>query len=376
MCSLYLFSPLEPGEPKRPKKTVGNFAQVSFGCMEVVFIDLIILGTMSGRRVQWRPTAESERTKLVPREDWNLAGSSLPLTRTRGDGRGRPNASLLARQRNLCESSSSSSSEGPEVEEEEEEEEEVVAPKKPPHTRVIVEVNQLEQLMAQFACKKCGSALDLGLRTVCLATNVSFSCGNEDCDFTFESDPPASTEVHAVDNDNFERSTDYAINVLWVLGFISMGDGSVEAGRLLGVLGLPNDTTMESRSFAIIEQRIGPKIRELCNDVLLANLEEEVRLTLLQSGPLDEVAFDLWKRSLTDKSIVIAKDSMPKIDGSFDMAWQQKGSGRRYDSQSGHGTIMGLLTRKVVGLDIKCKICNMCASFERSLSKNNTMGPM
>jgi hypothetical protein len=51
------------------------------------------------------------------------------------------------------------------------------------------------------------------------------------------------------------------------------------------------------------------------------------------------------------------------------MAWQQKGSGHVYNSQSGHGTLMGLLTRKVVGLSIKCKICNICDAFERRINK-------
>jgi hypothetical protein len=53
-----------------------------------------------------------------------------------------------------------------------------------------------------------------------------------------------------------ERSTDYAVNVLYVLGFISSGDGGCEAAQVLGMHGLPNDTTMESRSFVTIEERI------------------------------------------------------------------------------------------------------------------------
>jgi hypothetical protein len=58
----------------------------------------------------------------------------------------------------------------------------------------------------------------------------------------------APTTLHAANNDNYERTTDYAVNVLYVLGFMSMGDAHTEAGRLLGLLGLPNDTTMERES--------------------------------------------------------------------------------------------------------------------------------
>jgi hypothetical protein len=62
---------------------------------------------------------------------------------------------------------------------------------------------------------------------------------------------------YVLDNDNYERSSDYAVDVLYILGFISMGDGCTEEARLLGPFGLPNNTTMESRSFTIIEERIG-----------------------------------------------------------------------------------------------------------------------
>jgi hypothetical protein len=62
-------------------------------------------------------------------------------------------------------------------------------------------------------------------------------------------------------------------------------DGCTEAGRLLGLLGLPNDTTMESRSFTIIEERIGPAIRNITNNILHENLINEVKLcTMLKAA--------------------------------------------------------------------------------------------
>lgn len=205
-------------------------------------------------------------------------------TRTRGGGNGRPNANA-SRNRHLCSSSESDSDWGQESDDEEEEqdkEDELALQKmskKPMHTRVILEVNQLEGAIEQLQCKKCKSAVELKLNTVCIATNLSLVCTNNKCHFIFQC-PPAGTTMHVNDrNDNFERNTDFAINVLYVLGFVSMGDGSVEAARLLGLLGLPNDTTMESRSFFIIERRLGPVIRGLCAEILLENLINEVQLT-------------------------------------------------------------------------------------------------
>ena len=46
--------------------------------------------------------------------------------------------------------------------------------------------------------------------------------------------------IHDNNEDDYERVTDYAVNVLYVLSFLSCGDGGNEAARVLGLLGLPN----------------------------------------------------------------------------------------------------------------------------------------
>jgi hypothetical protein len=119
-----------------------------------------------------------------------------------------------------------------------------------------------------------------------------------------------------------EGSTDYAVNVLYVISFTSLWEGGTEAARLLGLLGLPNDTTMKSWSFTIIENRIGPIIRTLGKEVILDNLIKEARLSMEASSTQQDVHdFSLWKTSLTDKSIKLSRLKMPKIDGSYEMAW-------------------------------------------------------
>jgi hypothetical protein len=81
------------------------------------------------------------------------------------------------------------------------------------------------------------------LSTLCLASTVSLDCSNEICGYTHDSGTGTlEATIGIQDHRKGDRSTDYAINVLWVLGFISVGDGCTEAARLLGLLGLPNDT--------------------------------------------------------------------------------------------------------------------------------------
>ena len=91
--------------------------------------------------------------------------------------------------------------------------------------------------------------------------------------------------------DNRKRSTDFALNVMFVLCNIANGDGGTEASRPLGFLGLPNDATMETRTFQITEERIAPVIWKVYNGTLEDNLKEEVGLST------DRNKFVLWLKS-------------------------------------------------------------------------------
>jgi hypothetical protein len=226
-------------------------------------------------------------------------------------------------------------------------------------------VGHIHDVFAELACPRCAGPMKVNLRTVCIASSLGLECLNEACGYLFHAAPPAATSIHLARNDNFERSTDYAVNVLYVLGFIAVGDGCTEAARLLGLLGLPNDTTMEGRSFTIIEDRVGPILRDVCEEVVLANLIEEVKLSMEASDLQDEHDFKTWKDALVNKDLKLSHAKMPKIQASYDMAWQQKGSGHVYNSLSGHGVFIGRYSRKVVALVIKCKTCGICNAWKK-----------
>jgi hypothetical protein len=123
---------------------------------------------------------------------------------------------------------------------------------------------------------------------------------------------------------------------------------------MLGLLGLPNDTTMETRSFQNIEDRIAPKIWQLTQDILRENLVAEVK-TLL-----DDIDFALWEQSIASNApFKLPIDKYPKLNVSFDMGWQQRSSGNRYNSPSGHALLVGGNTRKPVALCISRASCAM-----------------
>jgi hypothetical protein len=85
------------------------------------------------------------------------------------------------------------------------------------------------------------------------------------------------------------------------------------------------------------------------------------------SGIHDEHDHKVWKDSWTDKSIKLSVAKMPKLNCSYNIAWQQKGSGHQYNSVSSHGTFVGRRTHKVIALVIKCKVCNQCTAWEKSV---------
>jgi hypothetical protein len=314
-----------------------------------------------------------QRRLSLEEDDWRLSVGTAALTRTRGGGVGRPDLKNAAMKRCVIGIDSDSSSSPAATTRSEEEvplsspesvevEPEDAKTSKPSHTRVLVEVSQLEEAFKSRPCPDCGKDLTLDLPTMCLATSLRLFCDNKACSYVREYAKPKGTEIHLHDKGKYERMTDYAVNVLYVLGFITLGDAHTEAARLLGLLGLPNDTTMMNRSFTIIEERIGPFIRGVTEEIIMKNVQEEARLSM------SDVDYNVWKTWLDGTSTIVdlPSDRWPQLDASYDMAWQQKGSGRVYNSQSGHGTLFGSKTRKIIGLVIKSKLCCFCNKIAKT----------
>jgi hypothetical protein len=332
-------------------------------------------------------SASAQNGKLKPREsDWKLPGitGQAVTSRTRNGGTGRPSfGHRFVEVEALSSDSEEEQSEVAEIrapdvvvddEEEEEQEDEDEGDededddedddevKKPPATRVVLEVGPLSDILQKHCrCPECDGRVEVSLKSLCLATTITLKCSNPDCTYIDSMHPPAVAKINSLDRshreDGKERMSDSAINLLYVLGFLSCGDGGTEAGRVLGLLGLPNDTTMERRSFGMIEERIAPSIKALTEEILLDNLCKEVKRSVLL--PND---YELWRRSLNG-SVTLDKANYPKLRVSFDMAWQQRNSGNQYASLSGHALFVGGYTRLPIAFMIKSKLCNFCKTW-------------
>ena len=309
----------------------------------------------------WHPTKDAESSRLSASSGWHLA-AAVDLPRTRGskrlvDANANANAPSTPLEISLDTTATAVSSLTPSDGEE-------CTPlptkkTKPSFTRAIFELDSLKQSFERHACcPTCGSGLIASFPTCCLATGLRLQCSNEFCNFVDVQRPKLTADIPLPDGSGsplIERSTDYAIIILYVLGFLTSGDGGVEAGRLLGLLGLPNSTTMEKRSFTIIEKRIGPMLQDLCKDILLENLDEEVAIYYGdETDNNGNVLFDLWKQRL------LPRQQWPRLTIATDMGWQKRSSGRNYNSLSGHALFVATLTRKPICLATINKVCRYC----------------
>ena len=154
---------------------------------------------------------------------------------------------------------------------------------KPPATRVIIEVNPAKELLEKYLSKACPwreAPLELTFPSICIAISIRLSCTNEVLCTFVDLVAPVKSNVPLADDasEGIKRNTDSALNVLYVIAFVASGDCGAEASRLLGILGLPNLTTMQSRSFGKIEREISPVIQDYTKESIRQNIQHEVSL--------------------------------------------------------------------------------------------------
>ena len=236
--------------------------------------------------------------------------------------------------------------------------------KKPAPSRVLVDTDLLkDSLESHIVCPLCKSNVVVSFPTVCLASSIRIQCNDPICTFVEVNKPTstASPPLGPNSSPNKERNIDYAVNILFVLGFLTSGDGGKEASKLLGLLGLPNTTTMEKRSWPTIERSISPVIQKVTDEIMEENLHMAVEHHYGDRTSEDgKRLFDCWK----DHHPLLEDNEKPKINVSADMGWQGRSSGVQYNSASGHASLVEQETRLVVALDIKSKICNVCTWYE------------
>jgi hypothetical protein len=125
-----------------------------------------------------------------------------------------------------------------------------------------------------------------------------------------------------------KRNTCWDINTKLASGMIDSGIGESMTNCLLANMNLPSVShpTLKRRAL-----EAGEQIVNLANDSCVKALSEE------------------------------GEQANGNISASFDGAWQKRGTGKAYNSLSGHASLFGEKTKKCIAFNVKCKRCRICA---------------
>ena len=134
-------------------------------------------------------------------------------------------------------------------------------------------------------------------------------------------------------------------------------------------------TVGTKRSFYRHQQNIASNIRNITSSVISEAEEAEICATIFDilegkgHSKLEcKVLYSKWLKG--EKVPAIGKIGLTVM---FDMAWQKRGRGNRYDSISGHAIMIGALTKKVIGILVYAMKCKKC---EQARKKSFLFGTM
>jgi len=201
-------------------------------------------------------------------------------------------------------------------------------------------------------CIHCQSPLKLTEDTVGIATSIHLDCRK--CKIK-EKTVNLRTKLRS-DKGTYKVSESYATNVQFVLGVEQIGGGPADSQILITYLGLPHSSSFGSKTFGKIEAKIRPVIKKICNESIEKGLDEEVQKTRTSED------YARWKEGTLPAQA-------NGLTVCYDMGWNKRSSGNRYDSISGHGIVFGAMSKKVIAYRAVSKACSYCDIFKKKNSE-------
>ena len=223
----------------------------------------------------------------------------------------------------------------------------------------LIHVESLQHNIESCAvCKFCGGGLALVEKKIGIATTLVLCC--KKCN-----SKKATTTFHSQCDENslkYGAVDSFSINRLLVIALQQIGGGATESGILLTYLGLPSAQTFQKSHFGTIEKKIRTTIKQLTNSSISIALDEEMRLTLEDNFEGEELMSKLndWKQKKL-------KNDHNGLTVCYDMGWNKRSTGTRYDSISGQGIMIGARSGKVIDFRTISKKCGKCDRLRRAL---------
>ena len=114
---------------------------------------------------------------------------------------------------------------------------------------------------------------------------------------------------------------------------------------------------LEKKTFTKIEANAGMAERLVRDLAIEEALQEEIKDTLeCKNQSYGECC------AQTDKG---KNNNKVKLTVAYDMGWQKRSFGRRYDSSSGHVYTIGARSKGVIGMLLYSKACRKCNAAEK-----------
>ena len=159
----------------------------------------------------------------------------------------------------------------------------------------------------------------------------------------------------------------YNVNIEALMSTLYMGCGPRESSFLLSSLRIPNLQRFCDQYYANVDSATKP-IREVAKACIKKALAKEIKTAFfrqmkerynnLSDNEINAVFVEWTEGERNDIKVGLRV--------AYDMGWQKKSSGRRYDSLSGHCFLFGLETKTIVGMKVFSKVCSVCDNKKRN----------
>ena len=133
-------------------------------------------------------------------------------------------------------------------------------------------------------------------------------------------------------------------NIMLLLGLQQIGGGLADCQVLI--------TSFATKSFGRIENKVGQIIDKISKRSMVSAIDDEIRL--MRSS--DE--YTKWKNHELPAQA-------NRLTVCYDMGWNKRSSGNRYDSVSGHSIIIGAHSKKVLNFRPVSKCCMFCKVWKK-----------
>ncbi|XP_057335065.1 uncharacterized protein LOC130673868 [Microplitis mediator] len=151
-------------------------------------------------------------------------------------------------------------------------------------------------------------------------------------------------KIHMIKTSPQTPTGNYVVNGKAAMAILTSGIGITHLNSILVYLNIP---TVYHTLLKRYEREVGINIEKVAKDSCRDSVEIERNLTIAHN-------------SYSKSSELISDDDIVEITVSVDAGWQKKGSGRTYNSLTGHSTTIGHLSGLILGYSTRNKRCAMC----------------